>query len=186
VTNTPDKSEMKALERVERRLNNAWAKHGFMTLTVSDLREVVSLARAPSRPADQVPDRDGLAESLKARLASRYNATSNTIPVSRTEVERIIAALKAVPAASEVGWQPIESAPKDGSYIIAAKFGHSQDLAWVKHSRWITAGEIADLEGGEPDEYDPGWTDGDDDSEPCFPTHWMPLGPPALKASGEE
>lgn len=50
--NTPDKSEMKALERVERRLNNTWAKHGFMTLTVSDLREVVSLARASSRVKD--------------------------------------------------------------------------------------------------------------------------------------
>lgn len=75
-------------------------------------------------------------------------------------------------------WQPIESASKDGSYIIAAKFGPSQELAWVKHSRWITTGEIADIEGGEPEDYAPGWTDGNDDSEPCFPTHWQPLEPP--------
>jgi hypothetical protein len=75
-------------------------------------------------------------------------------------------------------WQKIETAPRDGSYIIAAKFGVGKSLAWVKHSRWITAGEIADIEGGTPDEYDPAWTDGNDDGEPCFPTHWMPLEPP--------
>lgn len=69
MTNTPGKSEMKALERVERRLNNTWAKHGFMTLTVSDLREVVSLARASSRPpADQVLDMAEAANAVGSAL----------------------------------------------------------------------------------------------------------------------
>lgn len=70
-------------------------------------------------------------------------------------------------------WQDIVSAPKDGSYIIAARFS-GQALKWVKHSRWITADEIAEIECGEPDEYEAGWTDGDDDGEPCYPTHWLP------------
>lgn len=77
-------------------------------------------------------------------------------------------------------WQPIATGPKDGSYIIAGCFGSLRSLVWVKHSRWITTQEIAELEGGEPEDFSPGWTDGDDDSEPCYPTHWMPLQPPAL------
>jgi hypothetical protein len=108
VTNTPDKSEMKALERVERRLNNTWAKHGFMTLTVSDLREVVSLARAPSRPADQVPDM--VERVARAICDSRYPYDPRwpILPESvrehwRDYARAAIAALQAVPAASEVG-----------------------------------------------------------------------------------
>jgi hypothetical protein len=79
-------------------------------------------------------------------------------------------------------WQPIETAPKDGSYIIAAKFGKSQELGWVSHTRWITADEIADLEGGDPDEFIAGWTDGNDDDEQIYPTHWMSLEPPEVSA----
>lgn len=75
-------------------------------------------------------------------------------------------------------WQPIETAPQDGSYIIAAKFGRSQELAWVQHSRWITAEEIACVEDGDPADFCAGWTDGNRDDEPCFPTHWAPLEPP--------
>jgi len=80
VTNTPDKSEMEALERVERRLNNTRAKHGFMTLTVSDLREVVSLARAPSRHADQVPDMVEWDVSGETVLGMRVAAYRETHP----------------------------------------------------------------------------------------------------------
>ncbi len=154
------------------------------------LHELDGWERAYPLSAFPEPDMRKAAELLKAggMTLDAISASNMRHVVSRIapKARAAIAALQAAPVASEVGWQPIESAPKDGSYIIAAKFGRSQELAWVKHSRWITAGEIADLEGGEPDEYDPGWTDGNDDSEPCFPTHWMPLEPPALKASGEE
>jgi hypothetical protein len=71
-------------------------------------------------------------------------------------------------------WQLIETAPKDGRYLIVAKFT-GEALGWVSHSRWITADEICEIEGGAADEYDPGWTDGNRDDEPIYPTHWMPL-----------
>lgn len=76
------------------------------------------------------------------------------------------------------GWQPIETAPKDGSYIVAGKFT-DQALGWVRHSRWITEVEICDLEGwGEASDFIAAWTSGNDDGEPCYPTHWMPLPTP--------
>jgi len=75
-------------------------------------------------------------------------------------------------------WKTIDSAPKDGSYVIAARFGRDKELLWVKHSRWITAQEIAGTYGDDPDDVEAGWTDGNDDYEPIYPTHWMELLPP--------
>lgn len=80
-------------------------------------------------------------------------------------------------------WQPIETAPKDGSYITAGSFGPSDELKWVKHSRWITAEECASDYGGGPEDYRDGWTDGDDEDEECFPTHWSPLEPPKQEST---
>lgn len=82
-------------------------------------------------------------------------------------------------------WQTIDTAPRDGSYIIAARFGEDLELKWVKHSRWITAHEIAEDDDDDPSEYDDAWTDGNDDFEPAYPTHWMPLFAPA-KAKAKE
>jgi hypothetical protein len=78
-------------------------------------------------------------------------------------------------ALSGTGWRGIDSAPKDGRYLIVARFRNGDELCWVKHSRFITAEEIASFEGGTADDYAAGWTDGNDDEEPCYPTHWMPL-----------
>lgn len=83
------------------------------------------------------------------------------------------------------GWQPIETAPKDGSYIIAGRFGPSQELKWVKHSRWITAEDAAEdarhtgFPSAQADDFDDAWANGCDEYESCYPTHWMPLEPPA-------
>lgn len=74
-------------------------------------------------------------------------------------------------------WSDISTAPKDGCYIIAARFGIDA-LEWVKHSRWMGTGEAAERYGGEPEDYRPGWTDGEDEDEICHPTHWMSLIPP--------
>lgn len=93
------------------------------------------------------------------------------------------AALAAVPAGAEMreGWQTIETAPKDGRYVIAARFGPDQELRWVMHSRWVTAEECAECYGGSPREYEAGWTAGDNEDDDVYPTHWQPLlAPPAL------
>lgn len=75
-------------------------------------------------------------------------------------------------------WQPIETAPRDGGYIIVARF-KQDELKWVRHSRWMTAEETAEYYRRGPDDYEGGWTNGDDAGEHCcFVTHWMPLPSP--------
>lgn len=83
-------------------------------------------------------------------------------------------------------WQDIATAPKDGSYIVAGRFGRDLELIYVKHCRWMSAGEIAVLEGdwGHPEDYDPAWCDEDDD--PIYPTHWIPLPAPIKPAPAAE
>tara|TARA_R110000751_G_scaffold307812_1_gene431804 strand:+ start:4090 stop:4422 length:333 start_codon:yes stop_codon:yes gene_type:complete len=69
------------------------------------------------------------------------------------------------------GWQPIETAPKDGTVVLcccAANYGpytgHYECAAWVDTN--------------EHDEFG-------DDARPCYPTHWAPLpAPPAEKETG--
>lgn len=69
---------------------------------------------------------------------------------------------------NEMKWQPIETAPKDGTHIIAwratAKPPHCESMYFVPYDEdgnglwhWVQ--------------------DGDSPSE-NFPTHWMPLPPP--------
>jgi hypothetical protein len=80
-------------------------------------------------------------------------------------------------------WQPIETAPKDGSYIIAGRFRNGDELCWVKHSRWLTPEDILEYEGeGAAEDYEAGWSDGNDDSELCYPTHWISLPAPQVPA----
>jgi hypothetical protein len=83
-----------------------------------------------------------------------------------------------------VGWQPIETAPRDGRYVIVGRFGGGRDLRWVKHSRWIAASEAAGLNfEDDPEFFEDGWTDGSDEHDCCYPTHWMPLpAPPESEA----
>lgn len=82
------------------------------------------------------------------------------------------------------GWQDISTAPTDGSYCLIAKFDRVA-LKWAKHSRWITAEECADEWGGFAEDYVAGWVNGNDDSESCYPTHWMPLPAPVLAEAGQ-
>ena len=82
-------------------------------------------------------------------------------------------------------WNPIDTAPRDGRYIIASRF-RDGELKWISHSRWITAAEIAEIEGGDECEFDPGWTSGSDEDEPAFPTHWLELVPPVGAAGAKQ
>lgn len=66
-------------------------------------------------------------------------------------------------------WQPIETAPADGTVILA----YRRD-AGVFSAHYVSP---ADAVGGDDDE--PHWftTDGEDLTR-CMPTHWMPLPEP--------
>lgn len=72
-------------------------------------------------------------------------------------------------------WQPIESAPKDGTQFVmldnavkTATVGH-----WMADVAWINEGALA----------------GQALAKPCWfplatPTHWMPLPPPPAEQQG--
>lgn len=105
-------------------------------------------------------------------------AWSETYPADLAQVVpgvRIFALSSIQPGRSPVGWQTMESAPKDGTQVLL----YSPD-ADPLHARFI--GEYdADFPG--PDR-DGAWIDPlSCDSLDAWPTHWMPL--PAPPAGGE-
>ncbi len=63
-------------------------------------------------------------------------------------------------------WQPIETAPKDGTRILVARIGRNEsgkDLGiW-----WACTGHWSD--------HYKNWNDGIEPCGLCGPTHWMPL-----------
>lgn len=78
-----------------------------------------------------------------------------------------------------MNWQPISTAPKDGTHIILSN-GLSVAEGWWEHvDAYIR--EKRDLEGRyiDQDEHDgfDGWLDCGGGMQPD-PTHWMPLPPP--------
>jgi hypothetical protein len=72
------------------------------------------------------------------------------------------------------GWQPIETAPKDGTWFLATADGFVDFCAWHKTPH-------VPLYGFHFHSCDP------EDAEECHPTHWMPLpAPPATDALPED
>lgn len=80
-------------------------------------------------------------------------------------------------------WQPIETAPRDGTWIQARIPGHGSDnvIAWVGgllNDKGEERGGWGYMEDGEPPD---DWTDGvcwetNEDGLPSTnPTHWKPL-----------
>ena len=99
---------------------------------------------------------------------------------------------RAIESALQPGWRDIESAPKDGSKILLAKYGWSNDAGdavqgsdeWKRRILdqtrrkyglwWCVAGHWSARWNN--------WNDGVEPSGLASPTHWMPL-PPAPKAT---
>jgi hypothetical protein len=83
-----------------------------------------------------------------------------------------------------VSWQPIETAPKDGTSILTVglNFGvegrgqHFAVVEWCQDTRTI---DQLTQEGGTDFS---GWYDSEDDEPLLFLTHWMPLPPPPTEA----
>jgi hypothetical protein len=73
------------------------------------------------------------------------------------------------------GWQPIETAPKDGTRVLISRMDRYADLmymyvAWCRRKSWII------LESAKGTRY----------SVDTPPTHWMPLpAPPIHRSTGE-
>lgn len=74
---------------------------------------------------------------------------------SGREPAAIVSARKALPYAATAGWQPIETAPDNGDFILGYQEGRIQEtVAWDRERKF--------------------WMNGYDD-KPCHPTHWKPL-----------
>lgn len=109
------------------------------------------------KPAFELPD-DWFVENDGQRLV--------------LDPEKVKAAFEARVALQ--GWQPIESAPKDGTNVLIAEDQngiHGEAYYDDEESRWYWANT------GRGDYPDP--------REP-FPTHWQPLPPPPAASDREE
>jgi hypothetical protein len=82
------------------------------------------------------------------------------------------------PDSLEAGWQPIETAPKDGQQFIGLWRGQVYTVSWVQYYvKWPHE------EGGPT--FRGGWSaETWDQHMPCQPTHWMPLPPPPARQQG--
>jgi hypothetical protein len=79
----------------------------------------------------------------------------------------ILAALEAVTAESGMEWQPIESAPKDGTEVLLGA------ERWVYQGRYLPDSQEWFAINNDPNDY---W------GGELLPTHWRPLpAPPAAK-----
>ena len=83
-------------------------------------------------------------------------------------------------------WQPIETAPKDGSKVLLAKFGWYSVPALTPFPAETDPKEFG-LWWGAVGFWSDRWKNWNDGIEPCGlagPTHWMPLpDPPKNEAS---
>lgn len=184
-TNTPDKSE-KLLHDESCPLH--WLPKGHAGAKC--------WCNASRPPADQVPDTvERVARALKE--CGRRASIGMSDCIWTDFATAAIAALQAVPAASgEVGWQPIESAPKDGTLVLLL-VDYSGDDAdhWIDDRADGTSRTIGH---NNDDNVGPDEAQGWQFAGWCWthdhyvegrgrPTYWRPLPePPALKASGEE
>lgn len=92
-------------------------------------------------------------------------------------------------------WQPIETAPRDGTEILAVSEPGGTGVIlvrWIALQDFITTGEAEDFlaQGmSEKDIEEPDWffadfAHGDRLSPDCYPTHWMPLPEPPTPSQG--
>ena len=119
-----------------------------------------------------------IVEALR-RENEELQAKVNALEMSKIAADTIIDCQKIVMDREQakldnVKWQPIETAPKDGTHI----------LAWNYESRFYLPPYICwfGQDMNEPDENKREWLTRDGDGwstgyyyTPCKPTHWMPL-----------
>jgi len=103
--------------------------------------------------------------NLRAALVDMppFHMAHGSFRVSNLALAQLLAAASA--SGGVDGWMPIETAPKDGTYILIAE-GDFMDIAkW-----WM------------PD-YGPGYWGDIDGTPSCTPTHWRPRPPPPTVSS---
>ena len=116
---------------------------------------------------------DELIKELRAACDGHPHAK---IPWPHRLLHRAADALEAVSEAKAGGWMPIETAPKDGTIILAYRPDQN-----VFTAHFTTPQTVLGLD--EPAD-EPSWwtTDGGELVSDGLPTHWRPLLPPPAQA----
>jgi hypothetical protein len=120
----------------------------------------------------------GLADWLRGMAASDAAMMSGSYEVLRRWASEVDAARASTP----VGWQPIETAPKDGRTLLLGYF-NTRGKWRALRGQWISADEIAET--WEDDECAEGWyetsveCEADVSAWPTNPTHWQPIAAPS-------
>lgn len=66
-------------------------------------------------------------------------------------------------------WQPMKTAPRQGQVVWAHLY-----QTGIRAVRYMSAEEMAELEGGDPSEYDPAWVEAANDRIEWAPHWWLP------------
>jgi len=130
-------------------------------------------AQPAQEPDDELPPRLLPLETAQL-LGNRFRVRTGLVQAIAKAVHAVQAAQPVAPAARS-GWQPIETAPRDGSMVLV----NDTTPGWTP---WVAAHYL------DGDEWQ-GWVYDDSvgaDNNPLGPrpTHWMPL-PAAPKAEGQ-
>lgn len=113
------------------------------------------------------------------------DAVHSVPPGTTCRGDAIIAAINAIPAVDE--WQPIETAPKDGTEILVWRSDAGVLLArWTSCAEFLTDAELdkmSDDSAHQEDWFCADFVAGCRMQEDCDPTHWRPLPKPPLVAA---
>lgn len=146
-------------------------------LDSADMNRLVWKAMLSSAPAALQPSPDGVREKV-AELIQRIVGNSGGFRPDDAEALVLAdAVLAALPLVSErgLGWQPIETAPKDGSYIVALAAGADDRWTHLNGRAFVVRHEGVRENTG----YDLGWAmfPGMGGAPTYWFSHWMPLPP---------
>lgn len=152
-----------------------------------------ALAAQPAEPVQRLSDAgiEALAGKHGTTYRNRHFPTQPAFSFSNGSLHRFVRDIESA-IQPQPGWRDIESAPRDGSKILLAKYGWSNDAGdavqgsdeWKRRILdqtrrkyglwWCVAGHWSARWNN--------WNDGVEPSGLAGPTHWMPL-PPAPKAT---
>lgn len=136
---------------------------------------------APSSPVGEgvrekvarIIDPAAFADWKEADFATLTPAATKALGKAVHDAYALADAILALLSTPPSGWQPIETAPKDGTMVLIAD---ARD-GYVCEARHLDEGRGWWARNNDPTDY---W------GEEIFPTHWMPLPqPPALLPTGE-
>lgn len=138
--------------------------------------ELTTLLKISACPAESHEPEEGDTETIKRfrQICKWMHDQDKELTAAKAELEATKGEL------ARYQWQPIETAPKDGSHILVIRVRN--DVAGYGYwgDEWVYASTVAHYLGGE---FWPSWGHANMLTQATLATHWMPL-PPAPNAEG--